>query len=226
MTSCFHELRIAAKNRLARHAAHDAEQQALPWVLRRGLSDFAPKELADEVAAGAVNLTRDGCCGHTVEREDVDEDALLVRHVLLMLTQERRPFAAELAIAPSIPRRIFVILEIEAARVELGLTGAAEFFVLPAQERDVGIVVPGDEAAMAHGTEQRPRNDVVVNAALPADTIGLEQQFELDALQLVQLFFVQLDHLMYISGSFIMMSVMPCASSGARSSFVPVGFSG
>ena len=111
-----------------------------------------------------------------------------------MLAQEHRSLAAELAIAPAIPWRIRMILKIEPARVELRLAGAAKLFILPAQERDVRIIVPGNEAVMPYGTEQRPRDDVVMDATFPADAIRFREQFELDALELPELVACKLYH--------------------------------
>lgn len=131
-----------------------------------------------------------------VEGKDVDEDALVVWHVLLVLAQERRPFAAKLAVAPSKAGRVRVILEVEAARVKFRRASLAESFILGPQQRDVRVIVPRDEPSMPHRAQERAGDNVVMDAAFFADTVGFNEELELDALELAQLCLREMDHAM------------------------------
>lgn len=189
-----HQFFVVRKNLLARHAAHETEQQPLPPTFVRNPADLAPKEFPDHVTLHTVPLPPHRMHRDIVEREDVDEDTLLVRHMLLMLAQEHRPLAAELSVSPSIPRRVRVILEIKAARIKLRLASATELFIFRPQKRDVSIIVPRDESAMAHGTKQRACDDVVMDAACLANAIGFREQFKLYSLKLSQLLLCEINH--------------------------------
>lgn len=185
---------VPRKNLLARHTAHEPEHQPFPHAFVRNPADLAPEEFPNHVTFQAVPLPPRRMHRDVVEREDIDENALFVRHMRLMLAQERRPFAAELSVSPSIPRRVRVILEIETARIKLRLASAPERFIFRPQKRNIGIIVPRDESPMAHGAEQRACDDIVMDTAFLANAIGFREQFKLYSLKLSQLLLREINH--------------------------------
>lgn len=189
------KLFVMAKNSFAWNHTHEAKEYAFPWTFVRNLSDFAPKKLSNQIAVSAMQPTCYRIRRNVVEWKDIDEDTLLIWHVLLILAQERCFLAAELAVSPSIAWRIRVVLEIKAARIKFRFASATELFIFRPQHRNVCIIIPWNESAVTYRAEKRACDDAIMDAALFADAVRFHKEFELDALQPPQLLVCEMNHL-------------------------------
>ena len=96
-----------------------------------------------------------------MHEKHVYEHTLFIRHMFLELTQKKRILPAKLTVSPSVTFSLGMVLEIETVRVEVTLKRFLEPFVFRSQERDVGIVIPGDEAFVPDRAEHGARDNIV-----------------------------------------------------------------
>ena len=161
----------------------------------RDLSHSGPKALSEKKAVKIHDRPSHAALRYGVQGEHVDKHTLVIGHMLLMLPEEQRVFAAKLAVAPPIPGRNGMVLEIKPVRIQFCPAGLPKALILPPEHGDVGVIVPGDESAVTHRPEKSAGNNVVMDPAFSADPVHLLQKLQFDKLQGAQGFVIQLNHL-------------------------------
>ena len=130
-------------------------------------------------------LGNGGICVEPAEGKDVHEDALIVFRFSAVVIDESRAILEYLCPESREPLGVGRGMQRIAFR-EQRRCDFAEAVKVILGHPNVDIVIPGNEPAMAHGTQEGSPVDEVVDAVFPADPIDDGDDFKVNRLQALQ----------------------------------------
>ena len=133
----------------------------------------------------ALPLGNGGICVEPAEGKDVHEDALIVFRFSAVVIDESRAVLEYLCPESREPLGVGRGMQRIAFR-EQRRCDFAEAVKVILGHPNVDIVIPGDKAAMAYGSQQRAAVDEVVDTVFAADSIDDGDDFKVNRLQALQ----------------------------------------
>ena len=165
---------------------HASEQiRRSPRIVRRdvihGSDTIADEKLFQIIDSGAGRTVR-----IIVKRKDIQIDSVVHVSFFLRLLHEYRSVPAQLRKAVHVARVRLMGLQKDTLR-EQRLRIDKKHLIILAWHADVNIVIPGDEAAVTHGAEQRSLHQIVPELQPLTDRDKTAQKLQLNLTQALSL---------------------------------------